>query len=63
MKAVKVLFLGLGSVGQRHLRNLRQLRPGAGIAAVRHDDRWFEITPDLAADRSVDMAGAGLARL
>jgi predicted dehydrogenase len=32
---VKVLFDGLGSIGQRHLRNLLQLKPDCQVAAVR----------------------------
>ena len=32
---MKALFIGLGSIGQRHLRNLKYLRPDAQIAAVR----------------------------
>lgn len=52
---MKALFLGLGGVGQRHLRNLKALQPDAEIAAVRHGRRTFEITPALAADRSVDI--------
>lgn len=53
---MRVLFLGLGGVGQRHLRNLKALRPDAEIAAVRHGKRAFEITADLKADTSVDIA-------
>jgi len=32
---MKALFIGLGSIGQRHLRNLRKLRPDVEIMAVR----------------------------
>jgi len=32
---VKALFVGLGSVGQRHLRNLKKLKPEIEIMAVR----------------------------
>lgn len=52
---MRVLFLGLGGVGQRHLRNLKSLVPRAQIAAVRHAGRSFEIGPDLQADHSVDI--------
>ena len=52
---MKVLFLGLGGVGQRHLRNIRQLVPGVEVAAVRHSGRSFEIGPDMQADESVDI--------
>ncbi|MEO5373702.1 MAG: Gfo/Idh/MocA family oxidoreductase [Alphaproteobacteria bacterium] len=52
---LKVLFQGLGGVGQRHLRNLRLLEPEAEVAAVRHTGRRFEIGPDLAANHGVDI--------
>jgi predicted dehydrogenase len=52
---MKVLFLGLGGAGQRHLRNLRALRPEATILAVRHAGRRFEIGDDLAPDFSSDI--------
>jgi len=32
---MKALFLGLGSIGQRHLRNLKQLKPDVEVHAVR----------------------------
>jgi len=51
----KALFLGLGGVGQRHLRNLLQLRPDIAVAAVRHTKRSFEIGYDLKADHSADI--------
>lgn len=52
---MRVLFLGLGGIGQRHLRNLRRLVPDCAIAAVRRRGRTFEITPELKADRSVNI--------
>lgn len=53
---MKALFVGLGGVGQRHLRNLLRLRPRAEILAVRRSGRAFEIRDDLTPDRSVDIA-------
>jgi predicted dehydrogenase len=53
---MKALFFGLGGAGQRHLRNLRTLRPEAEIAAVRHTGRRFVIGSDLKADFSADVA-------
>ena len=53
---MKALFLGLGGVGQRHLRNLLKLIPDAEIGAVRHSNRTFEIKDDLSADHMVDIA-------
>ena len=35
---MKVLLFGLGSIGQRHARNLRVLRPNAEIVCVDPDD-------------------------
>ena len=32
---MKALFVGLGSIGQRHLRNLKKLRPDIELIAVR----------------------------
>ena len=52
---MKALFLGLGGVGQRHLRNLLRIDPGVRLAAVRHTDRAFEIGYDLQPDYSVDI--------
>lgn len=52
---MKALFVGLGGVGQRHMRNLLTLRPGTEIGAVRARDRRFEIGDDLAPDHSVDI--------
>ena len=52
---MKALFLGLGGVGQRHMRNLRAIEPNAEFAAVRHRGRRFEITPELEADETVDI--------
>lgn len=52
---MKTLFIGLGGVGQRHLRNLKRLHPEAEILAVRARGRSFEIGDDLAPDRSVDI--------
>lgn len=53
---MKALFVGLGGVGQRHLRNLRRLRPDAQLLAVRGRGRRFEIRDDLTPDESVDVA-------
>ena len=33
---MKALFIGLGSIGQRHLRNLFRLEPAAEVSALRH---------------------------
>lgn len=55
MMTTRALFLGLGGIGQRHLRNLRQIEPDAQLAAVRHLGRAFEIRADLSADKGVDI--------
>ncbi len=52
---MKALFFGLGGIGQRHLRNLRQLVPDAQIGAVRHGGRVFEVHDDLSVDAGADI--------
>ena len=52
---MKALFVGLGGIGQRHLRILRDLMPKVEISAVRRRGRRFEITDQLEADYSVDL--------
>ncbi|XPV75738.1 MAG: Gfo/Idh/MocA family protein [Desulfovibrio sp.] len=52
---MKALFLGLGGVGQRHLRNLLQIQPDVELGAIRHGDRAFEIGYDLQPDYDVDI--------
>lgn len=52
---MKVLFVGLGGAGQRHLRNLLHLVPEAEVAAIRHSGRSFEIANDLKADSSTNI--------
>ena len=47
---MKVLFFGLGGVGQRHLRILKKLYPNVKIGAVRVKERKFEISDDLQPD-------------
>lgn len=52
---MKVLFCGLGGIGQRHLRNIRKIVPHAEFAAVRRIGRTFEIDDSLRPDYSVDI--------
>ena len=52
---MKALFLGLGGVGQRHLRNMLKLFPDTKVGAVRHCNRTFEISNDLQVDYSVNI--------
>ena len=52
---MKALILGLGGVGQRHLRNLLALRPQIKISAVRHLNRTFEVGFDMQANRITDI--------
>jgi predicted dehydrogenase len=50
---MKILFAGLGGIGQRHVRNLRSLiGPGADIIAYRVRRQIHVVTPDLSADSS-----------
>jgi len=44
---MKVLFFGLGGVGQRHLRNLLRIDPNITLGAVRTKGRSFEIGDNL----------------
>ena len=44
---MKVLFLGLGGIGQRHLRILKEILPNSIISAVRHSSNAIEITDTL----------------
>lgn len=52
---MKALFFGLGGIGQRHLRNLRQLCPDSQLAAYRVKGRTFEVDKDLQPDYSIDI--------
>ena len=52
---MKVLFYGLGGVGQRHLRILKKLRPEIKIGAVRRKNRAFEIGDDMQPDFDTDI--------
>ena len=52
---MKALFIGLGGVGQRHLRILKDLKPNASISAVRRQRKLYEISDTLQADKSVDI--------
>jgi predicted dehydrogenase len=52
---MKVLFIGLGGVGQRHLRNIHALYPKAQFGALRTRGRTFEIGNDLKPDYNVDI--------
>jgi predicted dehydrogenase len=52
---MRVLFFGLGGIGQRHLRILKKLYPNVKIGAVRVKDRQFEIGDDLQPDYGTDI--------
>jgi predicted dehydrogenase len=48
---MKILFVGLGGIGQRHVRNLRSLLgPSADIIAYRVRRQTHVVTPELNAD-------------
>lgn len=51
---MKVLFAGLGSIGQRHLRNLRALRDGVDVIAWRTRGLDRVVHDDLRADDGAD---------
>jgi len=52
---MKVLFIGLGGIGQRHLRVLKKIMPDAIISAVRHSGRVNEITDTLQLNSDVNI--------
>ncbi len=53
---LKVLFIGLGGIGQRHLRNLRALQgDGAEVLAYRVRRLSHVVTPTLQSDASRDV--------
>ena len=54
---MKALFVGLGAIGQRHLRNLRRLRGDAiDIMAWRARGLTHVVTDQLAIERDMDLA-------
>ena len=52
---MNVLFIGLGGVGQRHLRVLKKLFPLATVHAVRKKNATHEITDQLQLDTNVNI--------
>lgn len=46
----RYLLVSLGSIGRRHLRNLRSLRPAAEIGVLRQHSRVVDPTPPAGAD-------------
>ena len=55
---MRALFIGLGGVGQRHLRLLKEMYPDAEVAAVRTRRRIFEIDDDLKVNKNIDQTRA-----
>jgi predicted dehydrogenase len=53
---MRILFVGLGGVGQRHLRIVKELYPDCKLAAVRKRSHSFEINDDLTCNYEVDIA-------
>jgi len=54
---MRILMVGLGGIGQRHLRNLRALLgPGAGLAAYRVRGRTQTLTDQLEVEPGADLA-------
>lgn len=52
---MKALIIGLGGVGQRHLRNILEICPDTEFLSVRKRGRNYEILDDLTIDDSVDI--------
>jgi len=55
---MRVLIAGTGSIGQRHIRNLRDLRPDCGLVLLRADGREDALSAELCAPvvRSLEQA-------
>mgnify|MGYP006093358591 CR=1 FL=1 len=51
----KALILGLGGIGQRHLRNIRTIYPNIEIAAVRERNRTSEIDNNLKEEKKINI--------
>lgn len=51
---MKALFVGLGSIGQRHLRNLKLLRPDAQLLAYRQRGGGPVLAPGYTGDQSIE---------
>ena len=52
---MNVLLIGLGGVGQRHLRVLKDIDPLVNVFAVRKKNRKGEISDQMQLDDSVDI--------
>jgi predicted dehydrogenase len=52
---MKLLFVGLGGVGQRHLRNSLSINPGTEIHSYRERGLTFEISNDLKTDTTTNI--------
>jgi predicted dehydrogenase len=52
---MKALFIGLGGVGQRHLRILKTIYPNIKIGAVRNRGNTFEISDDLQINKNINI--------
>tara|TARA_B100000795_G_C22805497_1_gene444586 strand:+ start:3589 stop:4626 length:1038 start_codon:yes stop_codon:yes gene_type:complete len=52
---MNVLLIGLGGVGQRHLRILKEINPFINIYAVRSKNRKGEISDQMQLDESIDI--------
>ena len=52
---MKALFIGLGGIGQRHLRILKSIYPNIKVAAVRVRGNVFEINDDLKINKKLNI--------
>jgi predicted dehydrogenase len=52
---MRALLFGMGGIGQRHLRNLKELHPEIEVGAYRVKNRVFQICADLSADYETDV--------
>ncbi len=56
--AARILVAGTGSIGRRHIGNLRRLLPDAGYALLRADGRHDALSAELGAEVLTDTAEA-----
>ncbi len=52
---MNVLFIGLGGIGQRHLRALNRVMPEARIFAVRNRGKKYEITDTMQVNNDINI--------
>lgn len=59
---MRILIAGTGSIGQRHIRNIRAIEPGARFIFLRAERRYDALADELDAEVVADMAEAAVYR-